>query len=184
MTINFNLPQQRMVKGLPPLTKEATLLVGLILAIFLIPSLPRGLLILLDNLLIRIALFLGLLSIASLSPMTAIVGFIVVAMLFIERNKYKVQQVKRSMEQSDETSPAIESIVTPETAPYQPPFRTPEVDSIDFFPQEDSGDNSFYPVAESQDHKQPLETEGSNDGSQKAINQLFSYIDPSAVQEA
>jgi hypothetical protein len=86
------------------------------------------------------------------------------------------------MQQSDMSSPAIESIVTPPTAPYQPPFEEPVTDSHSFFPQDDSGDNSFAPVDESQDHKQPLETEQSNNGSQKAIEQLFEWVNPAPAQ--
>lgn len=169
---------------LPALTKETTVLVGLIVALFLIPYVPGVLLMLVDNVIVRLALLFGLVSVAYVSPMSAMVGFIVVAMLFIERNKHKMYQLRRAMQQSDMSSPAIESIVTPPTAPYQPPFEEPEKDYHSFFPQEDSGDNSFAPVAESQDHKQPLETEGSNDGSQKAIQQLFEWVNPDAAQSA
>lgn len=166
------------------MTKETTVLVSLIVALLLIPYLPGPLLMLVDNIVVRLALLIGLVSVAYVSPMSAMVGFIVVAMLFIERNKHKMYQVRRAMQQSTMDSPAIESIVTPPTAPYQPPFEEPEKDYHSFFPQEDSGDNSFAPVAESQDHKQPLETEGSNDGSQKAIRQLFEWVNPDLVQNS
>lgn len=167
---------------LPALTRETTVLVGLIVALFLIPYVPGTLLMLVDNMIVRLALLVGLIYVAYISPLSAMVAFIVVAMLFIERNKHKVFQVRRAMQQSTPDSPAIESIVTPPTAPYQPPFEEPEKDYHSFFPQEDSGDNAFAPVAESQDHKQPLETEASNEGSQKAIQQLFEWVNPAPAQ--
>lgn len=171
-----------MVKGLPSLTKETSVFIGLLVSLFLIPYIPGPILMLVDTMIVRALLLLGLVSLAYVSPMNAIVGFIVVALLFIERNKHKLKRLRRVMQQSDMSSPAIESIVTPPTAPYQPPFEEPEKDYHSFFPQEDSGDNSFEPVAPSQDEKQPLQTEGSNDGSQKAIDQLFKWVNPDLIQ--
>ena len=87
------------------------------------------------------------------------------------------------MQQSDEHSPAIEGIQTPETAPEQPPFDVPEVDSHPYSPQDDSGDNSFQPVGESINHKQPLPTESAN-GSRFAVQQLFEWVNPTLAQSA
>jgi len=86
------------------------------------------------------------------------------------------------MQQSTMDSPAIASIVTPDTAPPQPPFENPEIGLHQFMPQADSGDDSFKPIAATIDEKQPLPTEGSNDGSQKAIHQLFEWVNPNLAQ--
>jgi hypothetical protein len=51
-------------------------------------------------------------------------------------------------------------------------------------PQDDSGSDAFSPVAESLNEKQPLPTEPSNDGSQKAIDVLYKWVNPNLVQES
>jgi hypothetical protein len=173
--------EQRMAQRLPRLTKETTILLGLILVFFLIPYLPKELLLLLDNIFVRIAVIVGLLALVHISPLASVAGFLVVALLFIERNKAKIKSVRRVMEQVMEPSPAIEEIVSSPTAPPQPEFEVPVKNEMDFFPKEESGDNTFTPVAESQDTKQPLPTETSN-GSDKAIVQLFQWVDPKQVQ--
>ena len=165
------------------LTKSQTnTLVSLILVFFLIPYLPKQVLMLTDILVVRLALLAGLIAVAYISPVVAIAAFVVLAMLFVERNKLRMQTLKAAMQQSTMDSPAIANIVTPDTAPPQPPFETPEIGLHQFMPQADSGDDSFRPVAATINEKQPLPTEGSNDGSQKAIHQLFEWVNPSLAQ--
>lgn len=157
-------------------------LVSLILVFFLIPYLPKQVLMLTDMLVVRLALLAGLIAVAYVNPVVAIAAFVVLAMLFIERNKIRMQTLKAAMQQSTMDSPAIASIVTPDTAPPQPPFENPEIGLHQFMPQADSGDDSFRPIAATIDEKQPLPTEGSNDGSQKAIHQLFEWVNPNLAQ--
>lgn len=165
------------------LTKYQTkVLVGLIVTFFLIPYWPKQVLMLTDLLVVRLALLAGLIAVAYINPVVAIAAFVVLAMLFIERNKIRMQTLKQAMQQSTMDSPAIASIVTPDTAPPQPPFENPEIGLHQFMPQADSGDDSFRPIAATIDEKQPLPTEGSNDGSQKAIHQLFEWVNPNLAQ--
>ncbi len=168
---------------LPRMTQKETMILGLhFLAIFLIPYLPRSILILTDNIFVRVGLLAGLIRSAYISPVNAVASFVVIAMLFVERNNMKMRHLERAMQQSGPDSPAIQSIETPDTAPEQPPFEQPTIRGMPFMPQEDSGDDSFAPVAESMNQKQPLPTEGSNDGSEKAIEQLFSWVKPELAQ--
>lgn len=163
-------------------TKEINLLALHFIAFFLIPYLPRAILILTDNILVRLVLLAGLISAAYVSPIVAVATFVLIALLFVERNKAKMTHLKAAMEQSTPESEAIAEIVTPETAPEQPEFDTPSVRSHPYMPQNDSGDNGFEPVAESMNQKQPLPTEGSNDGVDKAISQLFGWVNPDPAQ--
>lgn len=160
---------------------EASIFTALLVTFFLLPYLPDQVLLLTDFLLVRIALLIGVIMLAYKSPIVGIVAFVLVAYVFIQRNKVKVMNLQRLMQQSDEESPAIASIVTPETAPVQPPFETPAVSSVPFFPQEDSGDNMFHAIAESMNEKHVLPTE-TVDGSGKAIQQLYRWVDPELVQ--
>ena len=163
-------------------TRQTNWLVALILSFFLIPYLPRSVLALSDVFVVRLGLLAGLVYLAYGSPILAIAGFAVLALVYIQRNKVRMQTLQQAMQQSTMESPAIESIVTPETAPEQPAFEAPETASHPFMPQLDSGDDSFKPVAPSIDEKQPLPTEGSNDGSAKAIHQLFEWVNPNLAQ--
>ncbi len=165
------------------LTKRETSLLGVhFLLFFIVPYLPRSILILTDMFLVRLALLAVLISSAYVSPIVAIATFVLIALLFIERNRVKMNHMEKLMSQSYPDSEAMASIQTPATAPEQPSFEVPEVDSHPFMPQEDSGDNSFEPVAESINGKEPLPTEGSQDGVQVAIDQLFKWVNPDAVQ--
>jgi hypothetical protein len=163
------------------LKRHATILTTFVIIFVLIPYLPRQVLLLVDHILVRLVLVASLIATAYVSPVAAIAHFIVLAFLFIQRNKVKVHTLRRAMQQSDEESPAIANIVTPETAPYQPPFEEPTKEMHDYFPGEEAGDNSFHTVAPTQDTKQPLETETA-DGSSKAIEQLFEWVNPAPAQ--
>jgi hypothetical protein len=165
------------------LTRRETSLLGLhFVLFFIIPYLPRSLLILTDMFLVRLALLAALIASAYVSPINAIATFVLIALLFIERNRVKMGHMEKLMSQSNPDSEAIVSIATPPTAPEQPAFEVPEVDSHPFMPQADSGDDSFAPVAESINAKEPLPTEGSQDGVQVAINQLFKWVNPEPAQ--
>jgi hypothetical protein len=164
--------------------RELNILFFHFILFFLLPYIPREIIVLSDMLVVRIALLAILIYSAYISPLIAITTFIVIALLFVERNKIKMNRLQAAMSQSTPESPAIAEIQSPETAPEQPAFLQPEVDSYPFMPQDDSGDDSFFPVAESLNEKQPLPTEPSNDGSQKAIDVLYKWVNPNMVQEA
>lgn len=169
----FQVPRQLQAVSNP--------LLAIVAAFVIIPYLPGWVLMAVDFFVVRLALLVGIIAAAYVSPVTAIAAFLVVALLFIQRNKVKVKHIRTLMEQSTEDSPAIRDIVSSPTAPAQPSFEAPETDYHDFFPQKDSGDDSFAPVDESQDTKQPLETE-TTDGSSRAIDQLFGWVDPRPAQ--
>ena len=105
--------------------KQNTLLVVLLVAFLVIPFLPKQILYLSDSILVRIPLLLGFLYFAMLDPILGIVALTVVAFIFIQRNKLKVDKLVEIMSQSTQESPAVQSIVTPETAPAQPDFDIP-----------------------------------------------------------
>jgi hypothetical protein len=163
--------------------EDKVLLVGLVIAFFCIPFLPWQVLMLSDLVLVRIILLVCFLAGVNKNPVVGILTLLVIGMLFIERNKVKVNYLRRTMQQSDSESPAIQSIVTPETAPEQPDFETPREDSVPFFPQNDAGDNHFYPVSSTINEKQPLQTESSN-GAKFAIRQLYNWVNPELAQES
>lgn len=163
--------------------RETSLLAGHFIMFFLLPYIPREILALTDTLPVRIALLAWLISTAYISPLVAIASFIIISLLFVERNKYKMLNLQTVMQQSTPDSPAIENIRTPETAPPQPAFEMPAVKGIQFMPQADSGDDSFAPVDHTINEKVPLPTEKSNEGVQKAIDELYKWVNPELAQQ-
>jgi hypothetical protein len=156
-------------------TLGMTVVLGIVF--FLIPYIPKGLLFLTDNFIVRILLLVSLVAAIHKNPVFGIVYFLVLAHLFIQRNAQKFYGLQKAMKQSSPEDEAIQNIVAPPTAPLQPAFDVPESNTIKFMPDHDSGDNSFHAIAESIDHKEVLPTE-SVDGSKSAIDQLFSEINP------
>ena len=162
--------------------KTNILIVTLLICFFAIPFLPWQLLMLTDLVLVRLILLVSFLAAVQISPITGILSLAIIALLFIERNKRKMNYVRSLMSQSSPNSPAIQSIQDSPFAPEQPPFDTPVEKNIPFSPQEDSGDNHFNPVAESLNQKKVLPTESAN-GSRFAVKQLFGWVDTKLVQE-
>lgn len=163
--------------------RETTLLAGHFVMFFLIPYIPRQILLLSDTIIVRLILLALLISSAYVSPIVAIATFIIIALIFVERNKHKMMNLESAMQQSTPESPAIEEIQSPETAPEQPPFERPIEKGIPFMPNDETGDNSFAPVDKSMNEKIPLPTEESNQGSQKAIQQLYEWVNPELAQQ-
>jgi hypothetical protein len=163
------------------LGSTASIAIILIVAFFLIPYLPKYFLFLSDNIVVRIVLLFSLVGVANRNLPLGLLYFLVLANIFIQRNSQKVKQLTNSLVPTTEEDPAIENIRTPDTAPVQPVFENPSARTIPFMPNHESGDNSFRPVGESIDQKVVLPTE-SVDGSDKAIKQLFGWVDPTLAQ--
>ena len=174
MCVNFNLSMTRM--------KENVLLAVILASFVVIPFLPWQVLMLTDFIVVRIALLVLFLIAINISPQVGMLSLASISFLFIERNKRKVKHLQSVMQQSTSDSPAIRSIQTPETAPVQPTFDTPTQKNVSFAPQEDSGDNSFNPVARTMNQKIVLPTE-SSDGSKFAIKQAFGWVNTDLVQQ-
>lgn len=156
--------------------------VGIVAVLFLLPMLPSALFRFTDLFVVRLALLGAFLYIAQKDPLYGLAFFLVLASLFIQRNKQKLLDVQTVMSQSTPMAPAIQSIETPPTAPPQPEFEAVTSDeSIPFMPAEDTGENTFAPAGPSINQKYALPTE-TVDGSDKAIQQLFTWVNPSLTQ--
>jgi hypothetical protein len=163
--------------------RETSVLGGLFIAFVITPYIPEGFLLLADNILVRFALLAGLIAAAYVGPVAAVAAFAVIAYLYMQRNRAKLGQLTNAMNlTTNPLSPAIQSIESGEYAPPQPDFQPPLQTSIQFAPQNDSGSDEFEPVAATLNEKTPLPTEGSNDGVNKAISQLFEWVNPNLAQ--
>jgi predicted membrane metal-binding protein len=162
--------------------KENVLLVCILASFLVIPFLPWQILMLTDFILVRVVLLILFLAAINISPQVGMLSLASISFLFIERNKRKVKHIQSVMQQSTPDSPAIAGIQSPETAPEQPAFDTPVEKNISFSPQEDSGDNSFSPVARSMNQKEVLPTESSN-GSKFVVEKSFSWVNTDLIQQ-
>ena len=166
---------------------STTIGLGIVLiTFFLTPYIPVGILRMIDLFIVRLVILGIFFLLAMKNPFLALVYFLVVAALFTERNKTKLRMLQASMTGTPgpltPTVPsAIQEIVTPPTAPPQPDFLAPSESSIPFSPQDDAGENIFSPVSATINTKRVLPTETVS-GSNKAIQQLFSWVNPALVQ--
>lgn len=165
----------------PDVTHTTIGLAAVLVTFFVAPYIPGPILRLTDLFVVRLALLGVFLMLAVKQPLIAIVYFLMMATLFVERNKLKLQTLQASMTGTAPTAPAIQGIVSAPLAPPQPEFQTPSESTIPFVPQDDSGDNTFAPVSATINHKRVLPTE-TVDGSDKAHAQLFSWVNPSLAQ--
>lgn len=148
------------------------------LLFLLVPFAPAGLLALTDNVVVRAVLILLILIYSMDSPMLGIMALLVVGLIFIQRNKYKLATGYTSHDEKlfkiDTVSPALEVLKTPPTAPIQPTYDTPAMEVHPFAPGVDSGSDEFKAVAETIDHKVILPTAPVR-GSAVVEGQLFAH---------
>jgi hypothetical protein len=162
------------------LTLIMKLILALVVLFFAVPFVPTSILMLSDTIIVRFILLVILIASVNVTPLVGILTFLVLAHLFIQRNQRKLQ-IFQTVPENENI--AVESIQTPSTAPPQPAFQRPSEKSVQFMPQDDSGENAFHAVAESLNEKEVLPTE-TVDGSDKAIAQLFRWVNPDIAQDS
>jgi len=160
--------------------------VVLTILILCTPFLPSTLLLLLDNLVIRIAMVALLLYLIRISPTVGIFGFITISVLYLERNRRKVSNALKKLDAMDVHRPAqatVEEASTPQkTVPVQP-FDAPSLEESAYVPEDNGADqeSNFEPVAPSINQKAVLSTiynAGSASDSQHLFEKLgFGHID-------
>lgn len=160
--------------------KEVSVFGGLLAFFVIAPYFPQWVYGLTDNFLVKVILFIVLIASAYKGPLMAVATFIVIAYMFILRNKTKVDSLSGQSSDYMEVkgSEAIQSFVAPVTAPAQPAFEIPDADTHLFAPYADSGSNAFYKVDRSFDMKPPSLPTQTVLGSDYAADQLYSDVKP------
>lgn len=134
----------------------------LILLIAVAPFLPTRPLLILDWLVVRILAVLLLLYAVSLGPIIAVFGFMALAILYMERNRRKIQnglQKWDAMDTANTKLATVEEAHRAQTTVRVAPFDIPDEAETDYAPQEEPMDISvFEPVAPSQNEKVVLST--------------------------
>lgn len=161
-------------------SKELSIFGALLVLFVASPYLPEHIFQLSDNILVKTILFITLIASAYHGPIMAIATFIVIAYIFILRNKKKIDSLtgQNSDYMEVKNSEAIQSITTPSTAPTQPSFETVSEDSYTFAPFSETGSNAFYKVDRSFDGKPPVLATQSVMGSEYVTDQLYSNVTP------
>lgn len=163
--------------------KNLTALLILSATFVLIPFLPYTVTTWADNMIVRLILLVGFAAAVYVNPLIGLLVLMNIGILFIARNKAKIDILRAETSIADSNSEAIQSIQTPPTAPPMPEYDEAGAQTYDYAPQEDSGDNSFEPVAESINMKVAPEPAISN-SSYKAMHQLFGDVKPLEEDQA
>jgi hypothetical protein len=106
-----------MLKGLTELSvykKELYSLIALLIVTFSAPVLPRSILHLLDNVLVNIVLILIVLTAITYGSLLGIMALMAVAMLYMERNRTKVDAARTKFSEMQDASDPTEMTVEQE----------------------------------------------------------------------
>jgi len=141
------------MKGLPP---KWMLLIGEVIILFSIPFLPKSVLLLTDNIIVRILLLTVLLASSLAGPYVLLLTFVVVLALLGLRNQMKINDVQPL--RFDKMASAIEMPPVLAEIP-QPLFETPTDEAYEFEPQADTGSNDFEAVDTTINQKVVLPTQ-------------------------
>lgn len=128
--------------------RQDTILIGIALILaFAAPAIPTGILWLLDTLVVRILLVIGLIYAAHLSPLIGLAALIAICMLYMERNRNKVVQARLKFEKLQEAKDPAEMTVAEESEPQDTvpvrEFREAEEGKAIYLPGAQVGNNEF-----------------------------------------
>jgi len=130
----------------------------LTIIILLSQFLPTNLLLVLDNIVIRVAIVVLLLYLISISPTVGIFGLVMIGVLYLERNRRKVDIANAKFDEMDaKERPATveESSLPQKTVPVND-FDTPVPKESEFLPELSEDASMFEPVAPSINQKAVL----------------------------
>jgi hypothetical protein len=140
---------------------ELTYFIVLTVIILFSQFLPTSLLLLLDSFVVRVLIVLGLLYLISLGPTAGILGFMAIAIMYLERNKRKVVIAAKKLDSMDWEQPkqaTVEEAAKPQTTVPVNEFDKPEEEESDFFPHDTCDSGNFEPVAPTINEKAVLST--------------------------
>jgi len=140
---------------------ELTYFIVLTVIILFSQFLPTGLLLLLDNVIVRIGVVLALLYLITLGPTAGIFGLMAIAVIYLERNKRKVVVAAKKIDEMDWDRPkqaTVEEASKPQTTVPVNEFDKPNEEESDFFPDETCDSGNFEPVAPTINEKAVLAT--------------------------
>jgi hypothetical protein len=142
----------------------------------LVPMLPGALLTYSDNIIVRGLLLLFVVVFAMDNALLGIMALLIVGLVFIQRNKYKIAQVYTTHTDTfmkiDTENEGLKVLDLPTEAVEQPVYDTPAMEVHPFGPGADSGSDRFEAVDSTIDHKVVLPS-ASVRGADAVQGQLF-----------
>ena len=136
-----------------------------VLVAVLTPLSPWALLSLLDNLLVRVVLLVGLVAAVYHGYATGLLALMVIGLLYMERNRRKVDQARKrfdnlTAEDVKRTQATVEEEATPQDNVPVVEFDTPQDVEFGYLPPKKMGSDAFerVPFSEDLDAKGPLPT--------------------------
>lgn len=142
---------------------ELTYFIALSLLILFSSALPTGLLLLLDNVIVRLLVVLALLFLISVGPTAGIFGFVAIAILYLERNRRKVAVALQKVDKMDNRpqQTTVEEASQPQKTVPVNAFDTPQDEESVYMPKdidECMDITNFEPVAPTINEKAVLAT--------------------------
>jgi hypothetical protein len=162
---------------------ELTYFIVLTVIILFSQFLPTNLLLLLDNVVVRILIVLALLYLISLGPTAGILGFMAVSVIYLERNRRKVSVAVNKlnkMDWSESKQATVEEASEPQKTVPVNEFDKPQEEEFDYMPHDTCDSGNFEPVAPTINEKAvlstiyPLNKSGPESGT--AADQLFEEL--------
>ena len=143
--------------------------------------LPTDALLLLDHIVMRMGVILLLLYLIHVGPTAGIMGLLVVGVLYMERNRRKVEIATKKWDAMDVHQPpqaTVEEASLPQRTVLVAPFDAPDGRESAFLPEEEMDISVFEPVGESIQQKQVLEGVYplSNNAKGSGAADLFEYL--------
>jgi hypothetical protein len=139
---------------------EMTYILVLAFIILTTPFMPSRLLMLLDNIILRVLAILVLLYAISLSPIVGLLTLVAIGSLYLERNRRKVSVAASKLDKMDssgDSKPAtVQELATPQKTVPVRRFDDAEDISLHFLPGDHMGSDEFHPIGESINDKMAL----------------------------
>jgi hypothetical protein len=134
--------------------------IGICAAILLAsPFLPSSILMILDNIVVRVLMVCFLIYVVRIGPTAAIIALMTIAVLFLERNRRKVSHAITKLDAMEVPAFADVHEAYRKTMPVDvPAFDVPVAKEVDFMPHETCDTDAFEPVDVSINQKAVLST--------------------------
>lgn len=132
------------------------------LIILFTPFLPSSVLLLADNLLVRILIVLILLFLIGQGPIAGLFGLLAIGVIYLERNRRKLIVARSKFDAIDvnyKPQMTVEQASKPQQAVPVVPFNIPpRDDEMPYLPTDECGSDNWEPVAPSMNMKNVLQT--------------------------
>jgi hypothetical protein len=140
---------------------ELSYFIVLSLVILFSQFVPTGVLLPLDNIIVRIGIVILLLYLITLGPTAGILGLVAIASLYLERNRRKVSVALQKLDQMDIERPnqaTVEEASQPQKTVPVNEFSVPTHEETDYFSTETCDSGDFEPIAPTINEKEVLAT--------------------------